>query len=214
MLESQFYSRLILNVIVGVMFAYALVKMAQSNNQCTVPKKHHTLKIIGWLFIELSGVILIICIALLTKVDFPPEVIGPFISPNMIIRPTTSTFYWWYPTAIQNSILISTLGVFTFLVFGRYFLYFKSSKSKGWIKILKFLTVLFIYAFMASSTNLYYFDFPELIVPILFIVLWLIIINRKPKQQQLYILETQNNDKSEGEGFRYFPRRESVQAFS
>ena len=184
MLESQFYTRLIINLIVGVMFAFALLKMAQYDNQESEPKKHLTMKIIGWLFIGLSVLMLIESIGLLTKLDFPPNVIGPFISPNMIVRPTTSTLYWGYPTLIQNSILSSAMSVFAFLGFGGYFLYFKSSKSKWWIKILKFLTVLFLYAFMASSTNLHYFDFPELVAPILFITLWFIIINRKPKQLQ------------------------------
>lgn len=178
MLEGQFYTRLILNIIVGIMFAYALVKMAQHNNQEVKPQKHIVMKIFGWIFVGLSGILLISCVVSLVNLDFPPSVIGPFISSNMIVRPTSATFYWGYPTIIQNSILLTASGVFAFLGLGGYFLFFKSSKSKWWEKILKFFTVLFLYAFMASSTNFHYFDFWEFVAPILFLTLWFIIINR------------------------------------
>ncbi len=43
MLEEQFYIRLILNVIVGMMFAYALYKMAKHNNKEETSVPHKTM---------------------------------------------------------------------------------------------------------------------------------------------------------------------------
>lgn len=192
MFETQFYIRLILNIIIGIMFAYALYKMAKHNNQETVKKSHTIMHIFGWIFVGLSLLSLVICIYTLTIVDFPSQLIGPFISSNEIIRPSSAIFYWGYPTNIQSSALNTAMSTFDSLGFGAYFLYFKSSNSKWWKKILKFIVVLLLYAFMASATNFHYFDIFEFIVPILFIILWLIIVNRKDKP-----IKTDENDINE-----------------
>ena len=192
MFETQFYIRLILNIIIGNMFAYALYKMAKHNNQETVKKSHTIMHIFGWIFVGLSLLSLVICIYTLTIVDFPSQLIGPFISSNEIIRPSSAIFYWGYPTNIQSSALNMAMSTFDSLGFGAYFLYFKSSNSKWWKKILKFIVVLLLYAFMASATNFHYFDIFEFIVPILFIILWLIIVNRKDKP-----IKTNENDINE-----------------
>ncbi|MBD5343304.1 MAG: hypothetical protein HDR93_08690 [Bacteroides sp.] len=181
MTEGQFYIRLILNIIVGIMFAFALYKMAKHNNQETTPVPHKVMHVIGWIFIGLSVLCLCTCIYNLTLVDFPQQLIGPFFGPNTIIRSTSAVFYWGYPTLIQNSTLTMAMGTFDMLGIGAYFLYFKSSHSKWWKKVLKFLVVLLLYAFMASATNFHYFDFPEFVAPILFFILWLVIVNRKDK---------------------------------
>ena len=184
MFEDQFYIRLILNVIVGVMFAYALYKMAKHNNQEATTLSHKAMHLFGWIFIGLSILCLGICIYYLTLVDFPQQLRDPFIGPNTIIRSTYAVFYWGYPTLIQNSTLTMALATFDFLGIGAYFLYFKSSYSKWWKKVLKFFVVLLLYAFMASATNFHYFDFPEFISPILYFILWVVIINRKDKPIQ------------------------------
>lgn len=184
MFEEQFYIRLILNVIVGVMFAYALYKMAKHNNQEATTLSHKAMHVFGWIFIGLSILCLCICIYYLTLVDFPQQLRGPFIGPNTIIRSTSAVFYWGYPTLIQNSTLTMVLATFDFLGIGAYFLYFKSSHSKWWKKIFKFFVVLLLYAFMASATNFHYFDFPEFISPILFFILWIVIVTRKDKITQ------------------------------
>lgn len=177
MLETQFYIRIVLNVIVGIMFAYALVKMAQHNNQEAEPKKHIVLKIIGWLFVGYSVLLLISCIITLIKVDFPTDI----IEPNTIIRPSSAILYWGYPTYDQNQVLILVMGAFYSLGIGCYFLFFRSSKSRWWKKILKFIIVVLMNVFMASATNFHYFDFYEFVAPIMFVVLWLIVINRTNK---------------------------------
>lgn len=184
MFEEQFYIRLILNVIVGVMFAYALYKMAKHNNQEATTLSHKVMHVFGWIFIGLSILCLCVCIYYLTIVDFPQQLIGPFIGPNTIIRSTSAVFYWGYPTLIQSSTLTMALATFDFLGFGAYFMYFKSSHSKWWKKVLKFFVVLCLYAFMASATNFHYFDFPEFLSPILYFILWIVIVTRKDKPIQ------------------------------
>ena len=184
MFEGQFYIRLVLTVIVGIMFVYALCKMAKHNNQETMPLPHKAMHIVGWIFIGLSALCLCICVYYLTLIDFPQQLIGPFTGPNTIIRSTSAVFYWGYPTLIQNSALTMALATFDLLGIGAYFRYFKSSHSKWWKKVLKFFVVLLLYAFMASATNFHYFDFPEFVAPILFFILWMVIINRKDKPIQ------------------------------
>lgn len=184
MFEGQFYIRLILNVIVGIMFAYALYKMAKHNNQETMPLSHKAMHVFGWIFIGVSVLCLCICIYYLTLVDFPQQLRGPFIGPNAIIRSASAVFYWGYPTLIQNSTLTMALAAFDFLGIGAYFLYFKSSHSKLWKKILKFFVILLLYASMASATNFHYFDFPEFVSPILFFIIWIAIVTSKDKTTQ------------------------------
>ena len=181
MFEEQFYIRLILNVIVGIMFAYALYKMAKHNNQETTPLPHKSIHVFGWIFIGVSIICLCVCVYYITLVDFPQQLRGPFIGSNTIIRSTSAVLYWGYPTLIQNSTLTMALATFDFLGIGAYFLYFKSSHSKWWKKVLKFFVVLLLYVFMASATNFHYFDLPEFLSPILFFILWLVIVNRKDK---------------------------------
>lgn len=195
MSEYQFYIRLILNVIVGMMFAYALYKMAKHNNQETTPAPHKAMHVIGWVLIGLSVLCLGVCIYYLTIVDFPQQLRGPFIGPNTIVRPTSSVFYWGYPTLIQNSALTMALSTFDFLGIGAYFIYFKSSNSKWWQKVSKFIVVLLLYAFMALATNFHYFDFPEFVAPILFFILWLVIINCKDNPIRSNITRIDNIEK-------------------
>lgn len=104
MFEVQFYIRLILNIIVGIMFACALYKMAKHNNQESRPLPHKALHIFGWIFMGLSFLCLSGCIYGLIIVDFPSQLNGPLIGPNSIVRPSSATFYWGYPTMIQNSV--------------------------------------------------------------------------------------------------------------
>ncbi|MDE6090364.1 MAG: hypothetical protein K2G41_06650 [Duncaniella sp.] len=184
MTEGQFYIRLILNVIVGIMFAYALYKMAKHNNHEATPLPHKVMHVIGWILIGVSIICLFVSVYYLTIVDFPQQLRGPFIGPNTIIRLASAVFYWGYPTLIQNSTLTMALATFDFLGIGAYFLYFKSSHSKWWKKVLKIFVVLLLYAFMASATNFHYFDFPEFISPILYCILWIVIVNRKDKPIQ------------------------------
>lgn len=179
MYAGQFYIRLILNVIVGIMFAYALYKMSKHNNRETVAQPHKLLHIFGWICMGFSLLFLCTFIYYFSTVDFPSQLRGPFIGPNAIIRSSSAELFWGYPTLIQSYALTTALATFDFLGFGAYFLHFKSSQSKWWQKIFKFGTVLLLYAFMASATNFHYFDVWEFIAPILFIVLWLIIVNRK-----------------------------------
>ena len=62
MLEGQFYTRLMLNIIVGMMFAYAMVKMAIHNNQETPMIPHKTMRVFSFIFAGFACLSLIFCI--------------------------------------------------------------------------------------------------------------------------------------------------------
>lgn len=208
MFEDQFYSRLILNIIVGIMFVYALYNMARHNNHDVGPQNHRVMHVFGWVFSALSALSFCLCIVFLISIDFPSQLYGPFISSNEIIRPSSSVFIWGYPTPIQNSVLTMALSTFGFLGFGVYFIYFKKSDSSSWKKVLKFLAVVLLYTFMASATNFHYFDAPEFVAPVFFLVLWLIIVKRKGKDikaDNTGIIKNQN-----GEQQPYTPITEQI----
>lgn len=179
MLEGQFYIRLLLNIIVGVMFAYALFKMAQHNNHETGVRSHKVLHVAGWFFICFSVICLLACIYYLTLVDFPNEMIIPFVGANTIVRPSSAVCVWGQPTMIQSMVLTMAMSTFDCLGIGAYFLYFKSSDSSLWKKLVKFFVIVLLYAFMASATKFNYFDTPEFVSPVLFLILWLFIIRRE-----------------------------------
>lgn len=181
MTEGQFYIRLILNFIVGIMFAYALYRMAGHNNKEEIAMPHRIMHIIGWIFIGLSIFFLCLLGYDLTIVDFPilreEEYIGSYAMDHL--------FYWELPTFEQNSALTMALAIFDCLGVGVYFLCFKSSNSKWWEKLCKFLTAVLLYIFMASATNFHYFEFPEFIAPILFFILWFLIVTRRRRVHEL-----------------------------
>jgi hypothetical protein len=180
MLENQFYTRLILNVIFGIMFAYALYRMAIFNNQETGPNKHIVLKIIGGMFIALSCFETIIFIYSLINIEFPETMIDPFLGPNTIVRSSDVPLVWGQPTFTQSMVLNNAIGIFTFLSAATYCFLFKSSLSKWYTKIVKFFLGLLLCAFYVNATKFNYFDFWEFVSPVLFILLFAYIIMRKP----------------------------------
>lgn len=184
MFEDQFYTRFVLNIFVGIMFVVALFKMARYNNQEVRPTKHVVMKIFGWLFIALCAISLTGSIVFLSQMEYPDELIGAFTGPNTIVRNSYTAFQWGYPTMIQGYSLTLILNTFEMLGLGLYFLFFKSSKSKWWTKIFKFFSVLFLFIFMVNATNFHYFDGWEFISPVLFIIIWIIIMNKKPKKKK------------------------------
>lgn len=184
MFEDQFYTRFVLNIFLGIMFVVALFKMARYNNQEIKPTKHVVMKIFGWLFIGLSAISLTGSVIFLSQMEYPDELIGPFIGPNTLVRNSYTAFQWGYPTMVQGHSLTLILATFEMLGLGLYFLFFKSSKSRWWTKIFKFLSVLFLFMFMVNATNFHYFDGWEFVSPVLFIVIWIIIMSKKPKDKK------------------------------
>lgn len=94
MLQSQFYIRLMLVIAVGVLYVKAYMNMAQRNSKETEPKRHILLKIFGGFWAVMGIIMSIIGCYFITQITFPLEAIGPYISPNMIVRSTDQTMYW------------------------------------------------------------------------------------------------------------------------
>ncbi|MCM1042081.1 MAG: zinc ribbon domain-containing protein [Bacteroides sp.] len=180
MLETQFYIRFVLNILFGIMFVYALVRMAKHNNREVTPQKHVVMKVLGGIFLFLSVLCLISCIVQLFGLmyRFPTHMQQPPLGKWPIIRHSSVEICWGYPTPRQFAVLSSVLGIFTMLGLAGYFFYYRSSKSSWWKKLGKFLACSLLLVFLYSATNFQYFDFWEFIAPILFLTVWLHIMSR------------------------------------
>lgn len=181
MLEHQFYIRVLLNVILGVIFAYSLYRMAVHKNREIAPKKHIAIKIVGGIMALLCCLEIVSFVIFLQQIDFPISMNEPFIGPNTIVRSADKLLIWGQATYIQNMALTQSVGIFTSLGLAAYCFMFKSSCSKWYSKLGKFFLGAVLYALYASSTDFHYFDFWELVPSGLFLVISIYIILRKDK---------------------------------
>ena len=181
MLEHQFYIRVVLNVILGVIFSYSLYRMAVHKNREVAPKKHIAIKIVGGIMALLCCLEIVSFVIFLRQIDFPISMNEPFIGPNTIVRSADKLLIWGQATYIQNMALTQSVGIFTSLGLAAYCFMFKSSCSKWYSKLGKFFLGAVLYALYASSTDFHYFDFWELVPSGLFLIISIYIILRKDK---------------------------------
>ena len=102
MLQDQFFSRLLLVVVFGVVYVYTMMKMASCNSVETVQQKHIVLKIIGTINVLLGVLCLAVGIFWLTQVQYPEQTIDFSYSDNQIVRITDKCHVWGYPTFEKN----------------------------------------------------------------------------------------------------------------
>lgn len=167
MTETQFISRLLLTVIVGIIFIVVMAKLAIRNSPSTT-KTPLALKILGGAFVTLaifSGASAIVGWSALEHSNTTQEII------TGIFRPTTSVLYWGYPTTSQYVVLSNFMNLFVIAGYGIYFLKFRSSQVSWWQKMLKVISLIIIMFLMYSSTNLHYFDWWEMWPNILLIII-------------------------------------------
>ena len=169
--QNQFYMRLMLIIAAGIVYVYAYMNMAKRNDKETPQKRHLVLKILGIIFAFIGILSGIMGLYFFSQIIFPQEAIEPYISPNMIVRPSYQTMYWGYPTMEQSQCLSLVSSAFEGLALSAYCLHFKSSNSKWYNKIGKIVFCVFYYLFYASATNFHYFDFYEWIAPALFLIM-------------------------------------------
>lgn len=171
MLESQFYARIILIAIFGIVFILSMLKKGKKNSIENPPEKHIALKIISGVFLLLSLLSLAAGIMTITQIQFPTEMGKQPITPHSIIRSTSDIQIWGYPTSLQNMALSHITSVFASLAFAAYFAVFRKSGSNWWQKLLKVVGIILMWMFFVSATDLHYFDIFELYAPIGFLIL-------------------------------------------
>jgi hypothetical protein len=171
MLQNQFFMRLILLMAVGIVYVKAYMNMAKRNSKETGPERHRFLRILGVFWAFMAVVMGGLGVYMITQIDFPYEAIGPYISPNMIVRTSDKTMYWGYATFPQSQCFSMISGVFEFLALSAYCFMFKSSHSKWYSKVGKIGFCILFYMFYASATNFHYFDLYEWTAPILFTIM-------------------------------------------
>lgn len=159
--ESQFYARIILIALFGILFTFSMLKKGKKNSVENPPEKHLALKVIAVIFLVLSLLSLAAGIFTITNVQFP--------SVMMNERPI-----WGYPTPTQNMALNFITNAFAFLAFAAYFAVFKKSRTKWWQKLLKLLGTILMWLLFDSATDLHEFNIYELLAPIGFIILAII----------------------------------------
>ena len=171
MLESQFYARIVLTALFGILFILSMLNKGKKNAIENTPKKNIALKILSVFFLVSSLVSLVVGIIAITDVKFPAQMIDQPITAHMVLRPSYATLIWGYPTYEQNRALMNISSVFASLAIAAYFAVFKKSGTNGWQKFLKVVCIILMYFFYASSADLHYFDVYELYAPIIFLIL-------------------------------------------
>lgn len=176
MLESQFYIRIVLNIIFGIMIVYAFYRMARRDNQESSPQKHTIMKVM----VVICALVIVRCLWVfiggIHDISFPHSMLQPYIPSGINVRTIDTPLVWGEPTAEQSLILASTINLFAWLGIATYLLCFKSSQSLWYSKIGKFIVVCLLLASYASASHFNYFDILEFITPIVFLVLWSLIL--------------------------------------
>ena len=184
MLQVQFYIRLVLIIVIGVLYVKAYMNMAQRNSKETEPKRHTLLKFFG-VFLVIMGILMsIMGCYFITQITFPLEAIGPKISPDMIVRSTAQTMYWGYATIPQSQCFSMIHGAFECFALSAYCILYKSSKSKWYTKIGKVLFCILFYMFYISATNFHFFDIHEWTAPALFFIMAFSALRNKKRQTE------------------------------
>lgn len=171
MLESQFYSRIVMIALFGILFILSMLKKGKKNSIENPPEKHIGLKILSGVFLVLSLFSLATGILAITNIQFPDQMLEQPITANMIVRSTSAIQYWGYPTSTQNMTLTDISNVFNTLALAAYLAVFRKSGTNGMQKFLKVVGIVLMFMFFASATNLHYFDMYELFAPIGFLIL-------------------------------------------
>ena len=194
MLQDQFFSRLLLVVVFGVVYVYTMMKMASCNSVETVQQKHIVLKIIGTINVLLGVLCLAVGIFWLTQVQYPEQTIDFSYSANQIVRTSDKYVVWGYPTFEQSSAIMGITNVFSSLALAAYCFFYKKSNRKWWKKILRFFYGLLMFAFYCSATNFHYFDAPEMVAPGLFCLMSGYALTKAKKRNMQFAEKKENTD--------------------
>ena len=206
---------------VGTVYVKAYMNMAKRNSKESEPERHLILKILGGFWAVMAVIMGCMGVYTITQISFPQEAIGPFISPNMIVRSSYQTMYWGYATFPQSQCISVITGVFEFLALSAYCFLFKSSHSKWYGKLGKIVFCILFYMFFASATDFHYFDLYEWTAPVLFAIMAFFAFRNKQEESIEPIVEEnkmesldiapiheENNDSTSnvGDDSKYMPR--------
>lgn len=183
MLQDQFYMRLMLLFAVGIVYVKAYMNMAKRNSNESEPERHLILKILGGFWAVMAVIMGCMAVYMITQISFPQEAIGPYISPNMIIRTSNQTMFWGYATFEQSQCISIISGFFEFLALSAYCFMFKSSHSKWYLKVWKIVYCLLFCIFFTSATDFHYFDVHEWIAPVLFAIMAFFALRNKQEEK-------------------------------
>lgn len=193
MLQDQFFTRLMLLLAVGAVYVMAYMNMAKRNSKEVEPQRHLALKIFGGFWALLSIILGIAGVYMITKINFPQEALGPYISANMIFRPSYQTMYWGYATSPQFQCISMINGMFGCLALSAYCFMYKSSHSKWYTKVGKVFFCVLFYMFFVSATDFHYFDIYEWISPVLFTIMAFFAFRNKQENDNEAQIEVQSN---------------------
>ena len=207
---------------VGIVYVKAYMNMAKRNSKESEPERHLILKILGGFWAVMAVIMGCMGVYMITQISFPQEAIGPFISPNMIVRSPYQTMYWGYATFPQSQCISVISGVFEFLALSAYCFLFKSSRSKWYGKLGKIVFCILFYMFFASATDFHYFDLYEWTAPVLFAIMaFFALRNKQEESTESIVVENkkecfdtapisieENNDRTSnvGDDSKYMPR--------
>lgn len=194
MLKEQFYLRLILILVVGVVLVKASMNMAKRNSKEIEPERHLILKIIGGFLAFMAILAGFVGVFLISQISFPQEAIGPYISAHMYVRPSYQTMYWGYATIPQSQCISMITNAFVYMALSAYCFMYKSSHSKWHSKLAKVIFCMLYIAFFASATDFHYFDLSEWTIPVLFAIMTYFALRNKQQETNEPIAEQNELD--------------------
>lgn len=197
MIKETFIFRIVLLLIAGVMLILAFSKMAKKNPVVQPGRRNRLLKILGCILALLGMASSIAGIFWATQIDYPLTPIEPLLSANSMVRPSSQTLYWGYPTLQQRFCISMISDGFMLLSLASYCIFFKVSATIWWKKILKvFFSIILVLIFM-SSTDFHYFDFVEWIVPFIYAIMFYFVMKTSNENDMDWEVSQETDGKSE-----------------
>lgn len=170
MLKEQFILRIALSILAGFVLVVAFWRMAQKNSAEVSPERHLVAKILGGFWGFFAVLCVFVSFQMISKIEYPTQMIEPYISRYTIIRSSSQPLIWGVPTSAQNMALSQVMGIFLSLALFVYCWLFKRSNTKWWQKVGKVIFCILLVMSYFSATEFNYFDIYEFYSTILFAV--------------------------------------------
>ena len=179
--KGDLHMRFILLMISGIVLIIAFVRMAKKNVPEASNQKNTKLQIMGFVIALLGILECVIGIYCISQIRFPEMSLAPSVYINSIVRSPYQTQYWGMPTSMQQQCINFIANSFMLFALSAYCIYFRSSNSKWWIKILKVLFCIVLLSFYKPATEFQYFDIYEWMNTIIYAILLYFAFREKKK---------------------------------
>ena len=180
--KDDLHMRFIFLIISGIVLILAFVRMAKKNENEQTNQNHTKLQIMGFVIALLGIVEGVMGIYFISQIIFPEKSLLPAVYMNSIVRSPYQTQIWGMPTPMQQQSITFIAHSFMLFAISAYCVYFRSSNSKWWIKIIKVVFCIVLLMLYKPSTAFHYFDIYEWMNTVIFAILLYFAFREKKKK--------------------------------